>query len=512
MDPIEYLTTVFPDLERGTIEDVLLSQRGDVNKAIDELLNLAAGDDLFARSVMQEKLSVSQNLRNFDSQQEKILQECQENKRKQLEQQRRQAEKEEREREERQRKQEEDRQKKLIQEERAREEKLRLEVELRAKEEERQREEHKKQEQEQAARSNAERAAAQKALEEERQRLAQERAEMEETRRQMEEKLRLSEQQLKERDSLEAERKQMAEEKARIEEERKRIAEEEARIAQEKEDLLKANQAPPKFSIYTRKQQAESQDDLAQEMRTLLVNNGFDDKEIITIDVSQDVELASFLKNICKNSDNIKYPIVCAGNLPIGTIDEVRALVENPDKLEQLKKGEYVPEHLTDEQRLSLTDGTGVFVGQGVLDHCLDAAEYVISGVGSLLWLPVTLVTYPFRSEQETLQKAADDVDFDIVHTNWYWRNLKRRFRFTKDGILRIHPTCGDVRASHPYSSIFSVKIVNDTNFVINYRDGSSPDYVTSTPQASSSMLELMKIRCADTGAKAPVFFNESEL
>merc|ERR1719355_510816 len=121
MDPIEYLTTVFPDLERGTIEDVLLSQRGDVNKAIDELLNLAAGDDLFARSVMQEKLSVSQNLRNFDSQQEKILQECQENKRKQLEQQRRQAEKEEREREERQRKQEEDRQKKLIQEERERE-------------------------------------------------------------------------------------------------------------------------------------------------------------------------------------------------------------------------------------------------------------------------------------------------------------------------------------------------------------------------------------------------------
>merc|ERR1712137_1202257 len=493
MDPIEYLTTVFPDLERGTIEDVLLSQRGDVNKAIDELLNLAAGDDLFARSVMQEKLSVSQNLRNFDSQQEKILQECQENKRKQLEQQRRQAEKEEREREERQRKQEEDRQKKLI-------------------EEERQREEHKKQEQEQAARSNAERAAAQKALEEERQRLAQERAEMEETRRQMEEKLRLSEQQLKERDSLEAERKQMAEEKARIEEERKRIAEEEARIAQEKEDLLKANQAPPKFSIYTRKQQAESQDDLAQEMRTLLVNNGFDDKEIITIDVSQDVELASFLKNICKNSDDIKYPIVCAGNLPIGTIDEVRALVENPDKLEQLKKCEYVPEHLTDEQRLSLTDGTGVFVGQGVLDHCLDAAEYVISGVGSLLWLPVTLVTYPFRSDQETLQKAADDVDFDIVHTNWYWRNLKRRFRFTKDGILRIHLTCGDVRASTLTPAIFSVKIVNDTNFVINYRDGSSPDYVTSTPQASSSMLELMKIRCADTGAKAPVFFNESEL
>merc|ERR1719355_345059 len=112
MDPIEYLTTVFPDLERGTIEDVLLSQRGDVNKAIDELLNLAAGDDLFARSVMQEKLSVSQNLWNFDSQQEKILQECQENKRKQQEEQRLRIEKEEREREERRRQQEQERRRK----------------------------------------------------------------------------------------------------------------------------------------------------------------------------------------------------------------------------------------------------------------------------------------------------------------------------------------------------------------------------------------------------------------
>jgi len=336
----------------------------------------------------------------------------------------------------------------------------------------------------------------------------------------MKEKIRLSEEKQSEelnsaksaREELEAERRAVAEEKARIEEERKRIAEEEARIAQEKENLLQANQAPPKLSIYTRKQQVANQDELATEMRDLFVNNGFKDGEFVTVDVSQDVELASFLKKICKDSENIKYPIVCTGNLPIGTIDEVKALLANPEQLQKLKDGEYVPEHLTDEQRISLTDGTGVFVGQGVLDHCLDAAEYVISGVSSLLWLPVTIVTYPFRSEQETLQKGADAVDFDIVHTNWYWRNLKRRFRFTKEGILRIHPTYNDVRASHPYSSICAVKIVNDTTFVINYRGGSSPDYVTSTPQASATMLELMRIRCTESGAQAPVFFNETEL
>jgi len=336
----------------------------------------------------------------------------------------------------------------------------------------------------------------------------------------MKEKLRLAEEkQSEERNSaksalaeVEAQRRAVEEEKARIEEERKRIAEEEARIAQEKENLLQANQAPPKLSIYTRKQEADNQDELATEMRALFVSNGFDDKEIVSVDVSQDVELASFLKKICKDSENIKYPIVCAGNLPIGTIDEVKALLANPEQLEKLKKGEYVPEHLTDEQRVSLTDGTGVFVGQGVLDHCLDAAEYVISGVSSLLWLPVTLVTYPFRGEQETLQKGDDDIDFDIVHTNWYWRNLKRRFRFTKEGILRIHPTYNDVRASHPYSSICAVKIVNDTTFVINYHGGSSPDYVTSTPEASTRMLELIRTRCEAAAKKAPVFFKESDL
>merc|ERR1711974_94439 len=52
---------------------------GDADRAIDELLNLVVGEELFAKSVfIEDKLTASQHLRNFDSKQEQILKQCQE--------------------------------------------------------------------------------------------------------------------------------------------------------------------------------------------------------------------------------------------------------------------------------------------------------------------------------------------------------------------------------------------------------------------------------------------------
>merc|ERR1712137_937637 len=161
--------------------------------------------------------------------------------------------------------------------------------------------------------------------------------------------------------------------------------------AAKKKQQEEQNRQPPKISIYTRKQMQEKKKEntkIANEIRSLFFSNGVKDSEIVITDVSQDMELASFLKEICNNTDTIKYPLVCAGRLPIGTIVEVRALVKNTEQLESLHCGEYIPDFLTEEEANLLKDGTGSFVGRGVLDHCLDAAEYVVSGVSSLLWLP----------------------------------------------------------------------------------------------------------------------------
>merc|ERR1712000_557123 len=193
---------------------------------------------------------------------------------------------------------------------------------------------------------------------------------------------------------IQAEKDALAAQKAELEARAKTEADELAKIASEKaaleEELRKmreeklAQQSPPKISIYTRKQQSEkdhNQDEITEEIKEKFILNGFSDNEIKVIDVSCDMELASFLKNICGDLENLKF----------------------------------TPDFLTTDQTNSLKDGTGVFVGQGVLDHCLDAAEYVVSGVSTLLWLPVSIVTYPFRSEKPGLEKGADDVDFDIV-------------------------------------------------------------------------------------------------
>merc|ERR1712232_844994 len=100
------------------------------------------------------------------------------------------------------------------------------------------------------------------------------------------------------------------------------------------------------------------------------------------------------------------------------------------------------------------------------------------------------IATYPFRSSSPKLEKNEDDYDFDIVHTNWYWRNLKRRFRLTKDAILRIHPNKGDVRAYHPFTTVVAVSIIDDTSMVIHYTQ-SAADYVTATPEIISSITKI---------------------
>merc|ERR1712137_1012003 len=297
-------------LDRGIIGDVLAQQHNDVDKAIDELLTLAVGDDLFARSVfIEEKLSASQHLKKFGAQQDEILRQCQE----------RHAEE----------------QRKLQE---------RIEAENRQKIEA----EKKRKEEEEKAKQFAE----------EKKNLAQMMAQQELVAQQelsAAEKIKREAEQAR----LEVER-----EKAEIAEEKKRIAQEKEEMELQKRKAEEESRAAPKLSIYTRKQHQETgrdQDSIASEIKSLFIENGFKDSEISMHDVSQDMELASFLKEICKNAD-IKYPLVCAGNIPIGTIDNVKTIVADQTKLDQLKAGEFVPDFLTEDQANSLKDGTG-FVG-----------------------------------------------------------------------------------------------------------------------------------------------------
>merc|ERR1712227_1202403 len=303
---VQNLMGMFPSLSEDTITAVLEAQGGDADKACDELLNMAVGDDLFNRSIyIEDNLSASQNLQRFDKQQEDIWRKCKEREEKRLAEQRRKEEDELR----RKQKQEQ-----ILAERRAKQEAAKREEEARLKEEAKRKEEQRI--------------------------LAERRAKHE------------------------------ADELAKIASEKAALEEELGKMREEK----LAQQSPPKISIYTRKQQSEkdhNQDEITEEIKEKFILNGFSDNEIKVIDVSCDMELASFLKNICGDLENLKFPIVCTGNMPIGTIEQVNTLIESESQLQQLKDGKFTPDFLTTDQTNSLKDGTGVFVGQGVLDHCL---------------------------------------------------------------------------------------------------------------------------------------------
>jgi len=242
---------------------------------------------------------------------------------------------------------------------------------------------------------------------------------------------------------------------------------------EEKKLLFKStlNKVDPVVYIYFRQAQQnnENSDEQASSLKQIFTALGVNPLAIRVSDISGDYELASFLKN-CYRDENILYPFVSIHGKPVG----------NYHKIVELNKNGTLRQYIdTPDSIVDLTREGSSFVGQNVFDHCLDAAEYVISGVSTILWLPITILTWPFSGGKSQLSKQPMDVDIPVVHTNWYWRGLKRIFRFSNDRIIRIHPSHMDVRAFHLYTSIDAIYIIDANNMKIQY-DSQGADYLTA--------------------------------
>eukprot|EP01095_Lingulamoeba_sp_RSL-Kostka_P008843 TRINITY_DN2_c4_g1_i3.p1 TRINITY_DN2_c4_g1~~TRINITY_DN2_c4_g1_i3.p1 ORF type:complete len:707 (-),score=337.62 TRINITY_DN2_c4_g1_i3:161-2281(-) len=309
----------------------------------------------------------------------------------------------------------------------------------------------------------------------------------------------------------------------------------------------------PKVCIYIRPAHKQgTQEDIDIITQFFKDNYQISEKEIMNIDVSNDVELGYFLKTICK--EVVSYPLVCINGKVVGNLEtlkkyhqenKIKQLLDNPEtsvvyeqkssdnnvnnnnddnnsnndnnsnsSINEDNKVEDVEENKeesnVEEDKKSKADElvddfielgeeeivpSGQYHGQNILDHCLDATEYVVSSVSSLLWLPVTIVTYPFRSAND-LDKKETDIEFDIVHTNFYWRNLKRKFRFSDKLFYRIHPGTLETRATHAYTTIKSIVMTNNENIIIQYNDKSQSDYICALPEDIKSIISLILIRC----------------
>jgi len=533
---LNYLKDCLPHLGASIIGPVLDSMQGDVDKALDELLNLNIGaenSDLpnsnpppvydYQKAIEEER----KYLQELELARQKKAEEVQ-----RLEQIKREEEERllkekiaiERERalqekqaleKEIQRKMEEER-RRVEAEEKARadrEQLLQYKEILRREDERRRDEEIEIEKQRQLKELNEQKLK----LEEERRMFADERKKAEEMRKFFEEKL-LEQQKFErletERKIKEDEERRLNEEREKIqreveeklrkeEEERRKIAEEEVNnrvnniiskydnltqeeIEEKKHLYVSALQTmaiSPVVFIYFRQaqQNIENSDEKAANLKQVFTSLGVNPLAIVICDISSDYELASFLKS-CYRDENIVYPFVSIHGKPVGNYDKIMELNNNGT----LRQYIDTPDSIVD-----LTREGASFVGQNVLDHCLDAAEYVISGVSTILWLPITILTWPFSGGKPQLSKQSKDVDIPVVHTNWYWRGLKRIFRFSSDKIIRIHPSHMDVRASHLYTSIDSIQIIDANNMKIQY-NAQGADYLTAEVSDIQLMMEII--------------------
>jgi len=85
-------------------------------------------------------------------------------------------------------------------------------------------------------------------------------------------------------------------------------------------------------------------------------------------------------------------------------------------------------------------------------------AESILNTLNPLSWI----------SNKKLIDDNADEaIKFKVIHTNWYWRCLRRNFHFYKTYFCRVHPKCKEIKAVHNYTDINSITIVDDNNIIL---------------------------------------------
>mmetsp|Transcript_40272 Transcript_40272/g.63728 ORF Transcript_40272/g.63728 Transcript_40272/m.63728 type:complete len:596 (-) Transcript_40272:94-1881(-) len=258
-----------------------------------------------------------------------------------------------------------------------------------------------------------------------------------------------------------------------------------------KVDFVGAN-APPRISIYVGQESDLSPAD-HQKIKDAFMKKGITEQEIRILAVATDREIQQFLKTSLKK-DTLDFPIVCVDGQPVGSPNDVYGM--DDAQIEKLLSS-------TPEDPLFCTGEGGADnseVTLGAMNQVLSAGEYLASGVGSLLMLPVTALTWPFRSApvDPNAIKGKNDVEFDVIHTNWYWRSQWRVFRFSDTYVSRHHPRHRDMRGAHQYDTIPRLHLTDPKNIVFYYSDNSSPDYLHAKEEDVREMVRIVKSKNPD--------------
>jgi len=205
--------------------------------------------------------------------------------------------------------------------------------------------------------------------------------------------------------------------------------------------------------------------------------------DIKKVDPSNDLELTSYITQ-CGTID-LKFPLVYMRKNKIGGYKDLVSLHASGSikHLLELSKTEEDKRDTLEED-----DDDDKALQLGMLSRTLEGVETVVSYLNPLSWL--------WRSSKGQSPGQASlnmSNDFDVIHTNWYSRRLRRKMRFLELVFVRIHPKHGDVRAAHKYSEIDYLTMADPTTLVFNYHTGASPDWIQYTAHALPLVLTILR-------------------
>jgi hypothetical protein len=315
--------------------------------------------------------------------------------------------------------------------------------------------------------------------------------EAEKKRQEEEEKLRKEEEEKKRNDNRSEEEKKKLEEMQQIYQ--KKLEELEAKLrvlqvpAKEEQKEEKKEQAPqsPKVCLLVNESVAQARVDEA--IAYLQEKAGVKKEEIQIVNASKDYDLLGVVKG---QRDKLEFPMVLIRDSVVGTVEELKAYGDK-GMLQAILAGQKPP---SDGSNPS-SKNRPAELQLSFLDHTVSFTVSTVQGLGTLVFLPIIapykLLSWAFGG---SAPKPAQGVDVDVIQSNWYWRHQLRTLRFTDDNILRLRPGYEDIRAEHKYEDVKEIKLVDQTNLVITYRQGGS-DYLRTTPDNMRRICDIITQR-----------------
>ncbi len=264
---------------------------------------------------------------------------------------------------------------------------------------------------------------------------------------------------------------------------------------------------PPKVCVYKHSDTVISSVDM-DKLIAICILKDIPKEDIGVIDVTNNLDAQSRLVEMC---GHFEYPMIFICDNPVGNFEQVLKLSKENGKFEALLQGKV---NLSGSSQIagdpaaallksviinpnpeiqgidSMTpEETEEQLRLGVVGGMLGVTETVLSGVSTIVTLPIAILTWPFRSQPVEERLEDGDEEYLVIQSNWYARSQWRTYRFKKNEFLRLHPN-GQVRARHPYTAVKSIEFTDRKNIILHYTGDEAPDYLQATAENIQKMVK----------------------